>query len=146
MNAIVVGIDESEGSQRALEWALQEAALRKAPVRVVHVSPPPQSFYPYSMVDTQWVESANERAEEAGQAVVESALAKAGGAPAGVQVEGRARFGAPPHALIEEAEGAALLVVGSRGRGGFTGLMLGSVSQQVVHHAACPVVVIPAKR
>lgn len=146
MNAIVVGIDESAGSQRALEWALGEAKVRQLPVRLVHVSPPPQAYYPYSMIDAEGLGEASKRAEKAGSEMLESTLAKAGGEPAGVKVELRARLGAPPHALIEEAQDATMLVVGSRGRGGFSGLLLGSVSQQVVHHAPCPVVVIPAER
>jgi nucleotide-binding universal stress UspA family protein len=62
----------------------------------------------------------------------------------GVTVDRKLRTGNASQALLHEAKGAALLVVGSRGRGGFTGLLLGSVSQQVAHHAPCPVVIVPA--
>lgn len=146
MNEIVVGIDESMGSQRALEWALEEARLRQASVRLVHAVPLPQSYYPYSLGELDRVEADKEQAQQATRVMLESALAKAGGEPAGVSVELVSRFGAAPNVLVKEAGDAALLVVGSRGRGGFTGLLLGSVSQQAVQHAQCPVVVIPVQR
>jgi nucleotide-binding universal stress UspA family protein len=146
MNEIVVGIDQSPGSQRALEWALEEAKLRQATVRLVHAVPPPQSYYPYSMVELDRLEAGREEPQQAARELLESALASAGGEPAGVSVEVVPRFGAAPDVLVEESGAAALLVVGSRGRGGFAGLLLGSVSQRAVHHARCPVVVIPAER
>lgn len=146
MSEIVVGIDESTGAQRALEWALEEAVVHRRTVRLVHAIPPIQSLYPYGMGDLAWLEDVNAQAEQAGRELLDSALAEAGGAPGGVPVERVARFGPAADVLIEESRGKALLVVGSRGRGGFTGLLLGSVSQQVVHHADCPVVVIPAAR
>jgi nucleotide-binding universal stress UspA family protein len=65
-------------------------------------------------------------------------------AATGVTVEGRVVPGGAAQVLVEEAKGASLLVVGSRGRGGFSGLLLGSVSQQSAHHAPCPIVIIPA--
>ena len=146
MNTIVVGIDESTGSQQALEWALEEAKLRQAPVRLVHAIAPVQSYYPYSMVELERVEVGKAQAEDAARELLASALAKAGGEPTGVPVELVPRFGAAPNVLVSESRDAAMLVVGSRGRGGFAGLLLGSVSQQAVHHAHCPVVVIPHQR
>lgn len=146
MNEIVVGVDDSTGSQQALEWALREAALQQARVRLIHVVPTPQTYYPYSMVELDRLETGRADAEAGAQELLESALAKAGGAPAGVTVELTVRFGVAPNELVAAAGEADLLVVGSRGRGGFAGLLLGSVSQQVVHHARCPVVVIPSDR
>ena len=62
----------------------------------------------------------------------------------GVEIERRVVEGAPGAVLVEESRGADLLVVGSRGHGGFAGLLLGSVSQQCAHHAECPVVIVRA--
>jgi nucleotide-binding universal stress UspA family protein len=62
-----------------------------------------------------------------------------------VEVERRVVEGRPAAVLVDESQGADLLVVGSRGHGGFTGLLLGSVSQQCAHHAACPVVIVHRK-
>lgn len=146
MDEIVVGVDESPGAQRALEWALGEAAVHQWTVRLVHAIPPVQSLYPYGMGEMAWPEDINEQAEKAARELLDSALAQAGGAPAGVTIERVTQFAPAANLLVEESRGKALLVVGSRGRGGFTGLLLGSVSQQVVHHADCPVVVIPAQR
>lgn len=146
MDEIVVGIDESPGARRALEWALGEATVHQCTVRLVHAIPPIQSMYPYGMGEMAWLDDINARAEKAARELLDTALVQAGGAPAGVTVERVTRFAPAAHLLVEESRGKGLLVVGSRGRGGFTGLVLGSVSQQVVHHADCPVVVIPAER
>jgi nucleotide-binding universal stress UspA family protein len=62
----------------------------------------------------------------------------------GVTVERKVITGSAAHVLVEQAKGASLLVVGSRGRGGFSGLLLGSVSQQTAHHAPCPIVIVPS--
>ena len=78
--------------------------------------------------------------------VVERVLEDAGDAAAGLDVETVVREGAPVGVLLEEAQDADLLVVGSRGLGGFRGLLLGSVSQQCAHHAPCPVVIVPHAR
>ncbi|MEX2618782.1 MAG: universal stress protein [Egibacteraceae bacterium] len=142
----MVGVDDSPGAQRALEWALAEAAVHQWTVRLVHAIPPIQSLYPYGMGEMVWLDDINEGAEKAARELLDAALAQAGGAPAGVAVEYVTRFAPAANLLVEESRGKALLVVGSRGRGGFTGLLLGSVSQQVAHHADCPVVVIPAER
>jgi nucleotide-binding universal stress UspA family protein len=75
------------------------------------------------------------------EGVLDSAIAAVD--TSGVKLEQKVLTGGAAPVLVEEAKGASLLVVGSRGRGGFKGLLLGSVSQQVAHHAACPVVIIP---
>lgn len=126
MSEIVVGVDGSSGSRRALEWALQEAQLRQVGVRLVYGIGARPSAYP----------------EEAME-MLSQALDDAGGAPPGVSVERSAMFGSAAELLLEQAAEAELLVVGTRGRGGFVGLVLGSVSQQVVQHGPCPVVVVP---
>lgn len=126
MERIVVGVDGSPGSQRALAWALEEAALRDAGVRLLCALTSQPADFP-----------------EDATGMLARVLQEAGGAP-GVSVERVARYGSPAALLVEESEEADLIVVGSRGRGGFAGLLLGSVSQQTVQHAQCPVVVIPA--
>ena len=77
---------------------------------------------------------------------LERALEEADGSAGDVEVETVVREGAPAATLLEEAQDAELLVVGSRGLGGFRGLLLGSVSQQCAHHAPCPVVIVPHAR
>lgn len=127
MERIVVGVDGSPGAQHALAWALEEARLREADVRLLHALAATPTDYP-----------------EDGLALLSRVLETAGGAPPGVEVERVARFGSAVGLLVEESAEAALIVVGTRGRGGFAGLVLGSVSQQTVQHAKCPVVVVPA--
>lgn len=139
---IVVGVDGSGGSVHALRWAFVEAGLRDATVDAVHCW-----HYPYS-ASTEITGMAagvvsREDLETVASEVLDVSLDHAGPAPAGVTVNPNLVQGGAAFALLEAAVGADMLVVGSRGHGGFTGLLLGSVSQQIVHHAPCPVVVIP---
>ncbi|MDP1805193.1 MAG: universal stress protein [Acidimicrobiales bacterium] len=144
MQRIVVGIDGSQGARRALEWAVAEATLRDAHVVVVHAWLEPAAVAVGSVITAGGVEP--EVFEDAAWRTVTELLAAVDttGLPQGVETQVVA--GAPARALIDASEGADLVVVGSRGHGGFTGLLLGSVSQQVAHHATCPVVIIPSHR
>jgi nucleotide-binding universal stress UspA family protein len=143
MARIVVGIDGSEHSKKALRWALEEARLRSASLVVIYAWMLPTyaagyGFAPGDLVDPKVMsDSANEQ--------LDKAVAEVVGDGKDVQVEGKAIQGMAAQVLVEEAGGADLLVVGSRGHGGFAGLLLGSVSQQCAHHATCPVVIIRDK-
>jgi len=141
MNRIVVGIDGSRESRETLRWAVAEAKLRGAALRVVHTW-----SFPYiaagpgldPTLDAQVIDDARRNAEE----LVERELSELGDEAAGVDIERAVVEGAPAPTLIEAARGSDLLVVGSRGHGGFAGLLLGSVSQQCSHHAPCPIVIV----
>jgi len=138
MPRIVVGVDGSETARAALVWAYDEARRRGATVDVVHAWHVPYvGGLPYATAELH-----ADVFEEDARLILDNAVgsADATGIPA---VERVLVHDSPGRALLGVAKGADLLVVGSRGRGGFTGLLLGSVSQQVVHHADCPVVVIP---
>ncbi len=137
---VVVGVDGSSGAQAALEFAVAEAALRGASVHAVHSWQCPVS-------DGGWVVPVTEY-ETYARGVLADAVARA--APAEVHrlteppVTSDLQEGHPAERLLAAARGAALLVVGSRGHGGFVGLLLGSVSQYCITHATCPVVVVRA--
>ena len=144
MSGITVGIDGSAHSTRALEWAIKEAAIRHAPITVLTVHVVPASGWTGNPVtlpqDAEDLEEARRAAEE----MTLKATSQLGDAqPSSVTV--RAVAGFPALELIEATRAADLLVVGSRGAGGFARLLLGSVSSQVVHHAHCPVVVVPSE-
>lgn len=166
MGGIVVGVDDSAGAKKALAWAVSEAKLRGAVLRVVHVHKreelaaplffPSQHALPTvptgsvgepssaeltSVLQAQEAlrDAARGRAEE----LVDELIREVGVEGAEVEttiVEDRH----PAEALVELSSDADLLVLGARGRGGFHHLMLGSVSHAVVLHAACPVVVVPS--
>ena len=144
MQRIVVGIDGSQGARRALEWAVGEAKLRDAHVVVVHAWLEPAAVAVGSIMSAGGVEPGI--FEEAAERTVADVLGAVDttGLPQGI--ESHVIAGAPALALLDAAKDADLVVVGSRGLGGFTGLLLGSVSQQVAHHATCPVVIIPSHR
>ena len=136
---IVVGVDGSEVARGALRWALAEARLRGAVVQIVHAW-----HNPYvAMTGFPVSENAIESVEEGARRVLDDVAASAASEAQGVTIEPSLVSGPPATSLLDAAQGADLLVVGSRGHGGFTGLLLGSVSQQVVHHAPCPVVIVP---
>ncbi|MCI0383087.1 universal stress protein [Streptomyces sp. CNQ085] len=130
---LVVGVDGSPYSAAAVDFAFQEASLRGAALRAVHV------WHPSSpgSLDEEAAE------QEARRLLSESVAGRTAAYP---EVDLRHEFvrGHPVQALAETSEQALGLVVGSHGRGGFTGMLLGSVSQGVLHHARCPVFTVPA--
>jgi len=137
---IVVGLDGSAQSQAALRWALDEARLRDGRVEVIHAW-----AYPYlggwyearPSFDADVLQAIKSDAKE----TIDVALAEVG-VPEGVVVNSVAIEGSASAVLIAAANDADLLVVGSRGRGGFAELVLGSVSHQCAQHAPCPVVIV----
>ena len=138
---VVVGVDGSAHARQALRFALSEAALRGARVDVVGSwAVPPLTATGVGMIPafdllrTELGDSARE--------VLAGELANAADAAAGVEVEQHGAQGDAAGVLVEAAAGAELLVVGSRGRGGVTGTVLGSVSRACLHHAPCPVAVV----
>lgn len=132
---IVVGVDGSVYSERALDWALDEAKARRGKLVVLH-------SYEYGIVAANpYAGEALTQLEHDAEELLERAIVRA--SASGIEVDGRIAYGSASHALVEASAGADLLVVGSRGRGGLAGALLGSVSQACVHHAACPVVVVP---
>ncbi len=141
MGMIVVGVDGSEGSVRALRFALEEARARGASVKAVGAWDVPLAAY-----ESGWVTAPVDLDEFANfaRSALEKGLEDAGAAASGVELSSLTRHGQAAVVLCEEAEGAELLVVGSRGLGGFRGLVLGSVSQQCAHHTPCPLVIVPA--
>jgi nucleotide-binding universal stress UspA family protein len=144
MPGIIVGIDGSDHSRRALRWAIGEAAARHAPLTVLTVHPALAGYWG-GPVSSPGDPELTSQALKAVQQETDDVLAglDAGSRPPSVEV--RAVNGVPAEALLAAAEGADLLIVGARGAGGFKRLLLGSVSTQVTHHAPCPVVVIRDK-
>jgi nucleotide-binding universal stress UspA family protein len=142
MQRIVVGVDTSDGARRALTWAVEEAKIRGAIVEAVHVwQLPVFAVTPLGTlpIDTGEFEvDAQKHFDDLVDAMDVDGLV----AP----IERTFVAGHPASELVEAAEGADLLVVGTRGHGGFSGLLLGSTSQQVSHHAPCPVVIVPAEQ
>jgi nucleotide-binding universal stress UspA family protein len=144
MSGITVGIDGSAHSTRALEWAIKEAAVRHAPVTVLTVHTVPMSGWTGNPIILPQDAEDQEKAQQAAEEMTLKATSQLGAAqPSSVTV--RAISGFPAQALIDASRTADLMVVGSRGAGGFARLMIGSVSSQVVHHAHCPVVVVPSE-
>lgn len=139
---IVVGIDGSPGSASALAWAVDEAAIRDARLSVVHAWSTPFAVPPGGIgIAPLHRKDFLEQSERLLHEMVDGAMARAQRRPTDIELLPIEEPAAP--ALLHRAAGAGLLVVGSRGRGGFAALVLGSVSQQCLHHAPCAVVVIP---
>jgi nucleotide-binding universal stress UspA family protein len=144
MPGIIVGIDGSDHSRQALEWAIREAAVRRAPLTVLTVQQAVAGYWGGPVLypgDQDLATKAREKAQEETNRTLEKIDQES--RPSSVTVQ--AVVGLPAEALLEAAADADLLVVGSRGAGGFKRLLMGSVSVQVTHHAHCPVVVIPAE-
>ena len=145
MPGIVVGIDGSQHSVLALEWALKQAALQHDQVTVLTVNSVPMSGWTGLPITLPQDSVEEEKECQAAEELTQKVLSQLGEAqPASVTI--RAVSGYPATELIEASRGADLLVVGSRGAGGFAKLLVGSVSSQVVNHAFCPVVVVRGER
>ncbi len=136
---VVVGVDGSGSSRDAIRFAVDEARLRQTTVKAVYAWQSPLvmgfQYIPPDLIDP---EALDRHARE----IVEAAVVEAGAPPDDVEIDACAVEGPPASVLIDASRDADLLVLGSRGRGGFSGLLLGSVGQQCVHHAVCPVVIV----
>jgi nucleotide-binding universal stress UspA family protein len=144
MSVIVVGVDQSAGSLAALRFAFEEARLRDATLRVVHA-------WQYGYIGVGFMEASYplvggdiKELQDAGEAALEATVREAIPDTDGMAIERRVMEGRPAEVLVEQSLGADLLVVGSRGHGGFAELLLGSVSHQCASHARCPVVIVRA--
>ncbi|MFJ6618656.1 universal stress protein [Kitasatospora sp. NPDC091335] len=136
---IVVGVDGSPASEQALRWAIDYAKAVGGAVHAIAAWEYP-AFYGWAGQGVPTVETFNPE-ELAGQTLTET-IAKVAGDDAGVRITESVMPGNAAQVLLEAAKGAALLVVGSRGLGGFSGVLLGSVSRHLTEHAPCPVVVV----
>ena len=145
MPGIIVGVDGSGHSRRALEWAVSEAVTRQAPLTVITVQQAVAGYWggpvPYAG-DSGLTDQARKEVQKMTDDVLDEF--DAGSRPPSVTVQ--AVSGLPAEVLLAAAQDADMLIVGARGAGGFKRLLLGSVGTHVTHHAHCPVVVIPADR
>jgi nucleotide-binding universal stress UspA family protein len=146
MPGIIVGVDGSHYSQRALEWGMNEAAIWHVPITVLTVYQPVAGYWsstvPYPDDRARAERAGAERARRMAQEAADKALAGLGDdRPMSVTV--KAVSGDPGVELLGAARDAAMIVVGARGAGGFARLLMGSVSTHLTYHARCPVVVIP---
>ncbi len=138
---VVVGVDGSAGSREALRQAIEEARLRNTRLRAVAVWRLPWTVYSAAAPGVD-LDEVIEDIKGSAQNRLDKALADCAAEADGVDIVKVCCEGQPAEVLVEQSEGAAVLVVGSRGLGGFRGLLLGSVSQQCAHHARCPVMIV----
>lgn len=144
MTGIIVGVDDSHHSGHALRWAMHEAVLHYVPLTVMTVLLP--QVRPVTMIywglHTYAEDNGNEDyTRKVVQQFVEEVATEIGGTVPEVTVS--VVTGNPAEELVKASRNADMLVVGTRGSGGFAKLLLGSVSSQVLQHAVCPVVVVP---
>ncbi len=140
MAGIVVGVDGSGHSRKALERAAAEAAAHHAPLTVLVVHQAVRDVYGYP---SHYQEDAaqTEKVKEAAQAETDQVIAALDAKPASVTVT--SVHGLPAEELVKASQSADMLVLGRRGLGGFARLRMGSVTSQVTHHAHCPVLIVP---
>jgi nucleotide-binding universal stress UspA family protein len=137
---VVVGIDFSSGARAALLFALHDAVRRGVPVEAVTAYRPPDYWMDFYAVGTYQPDQVRVAALDRLQTFVTEVVPEGPQPPPEVHVH--AAMGTAADLLIMESHGADLLVVGSRGHGGFTSMLLGSVSMQCAQHASCPVTVV----
>jgi nucleotide-binding universal stress UspA family protein len=140
MPGIVVGVDGSGHSRKALERAANEAVAHGASLTVLTVHQAVRDVYGSASHYTDDA-ALTDKAREAAQAETDQVLASVGAQPESVTVT--AVHGLPVDELIKASQGADMLVLGRRGFGGFARLTMGSVTSQVAHHAHCPVLIVP---
>ena len=145
MAGIFVGVDGSPNSERALDWAMKQAAAVRAPLTVIAVHEVPKSYWGHIPVvgpaDAALLDSLRQAAEEMTQ---RAASRLDGAGPVSVTVHAVSGF--VVNELVDASQDADLVVVGSRGGSGFARVLVGSVSNEVVQHSACPVVIVPHER
>jgi nucleotide-binding universal stress UspA family protein len=141
MSGIIVGVDGSGHSQRALEWAMKEAAIRHTPLTVLTVHEAMRGYYTTVAV-YPGDPARTEEAQKAAQAEADQVLADLEG-PRPESVTVKAVHGFPVEELVNAGRDADMIVLGSRGAGGFTRLLMGSTAGQVLQHADCPVLIVP---
>jgi nucleotide-binding universal stress UspA family protein len=145
MPGIVVGVDGSPNSERALGWAMQHAGALRASLTVLTVHEVPKSYWGHIPVVGPADELALQSQRGAATALVEQVATGLGeAAPASITI--RAVSGFVVEEVVQASSEADMVVLGARGSGGFARLLVGSVSSQVVEHASCPVVIIPHER
>ncbi len=137
---IVVGVDGSDGSDHALRWAVDEGRRHHARVEAVHAW-----HYPYLPTPPLVTPPASDADKflRAARVVLDAAVDAVDSEGLPAPVERTLLWEDPTGALLGASKGADLLVVGTRGRGGFMGVLLGSVSQELSQYASCPVVIVP---
>jgi nucleotide-binding universal stress UspA family protein len=147
---VVVGIDGSAGARAALRWAAAEARLRGTPLRVVHAwtfSYPPGAGYGVLGPSADNISGSRmSDMRRAAEALLERAIEQLPPEADSVEIDRQVIEGSAGDVLVGAVTENDLLVVGSRGRGGFASLLLGSVSQQCAHHAPCPIVIVHAAK
>jgi nucleotide-binding universal stress UspA family protein len=135
-NVVVVGLDGSDAAQRAVRWAAEEASRRSAPLRIVHAELP----LPADALDMTGM--ARAALHEEAMVWVQKAVSEVNEVAPGVEIEVRVEVNTAAWLLEQESRTAALVVIGSRGLGGFGGLVVGSIAVALSCHAKCPVVVV----
>ena len=141
MPGIIVGVDGSGHSQRALEWAMKEAAMRHAPLTVLTVHPAVVGYFG-GVVTSAGDLDLTEQTQAAVKVEADRVLAGLDG-PHPESVTVKAVHGFPVEELVSASKGADIVVLGSRGVGGFSRMLMGSTAGQVVQHAYCPVLIVP---
>ncbi len=136
---IVVGVDGSQSSLRALTWALREAKQHNAAVHVVYVWNIPQLIDPMGVAIFAPINDLEAAAQDLLKHVMETVASLVGDTSVTTSVE----QGSASQRLLDAASTADMVVVGRRGHGGFLGLLIGSVAEQIAHHAKCPAVIVP---
>lgn len=140
-NPIVVGIDGSPVSFQALRWAAEEAAHRRAPLRAVYGDASAMRYAP-EIPTVSYPDSYQHAVQQQAEQWLREAVEVVAAEEPDVTTSAEARAGSPRTVLIDESKAAQLVVVGSRGLGGFSGLLLGSVAVALCRHGHCPVAVL----